>query len=61
MNSSMILSGDLRVEFEKDYSLIFCFPPSVHEYVKSFELASKQEDGMRLTEILKEGQNNFDW
>lgn len=37
----MILSGDLRVEFEKDYCLVFVFPPSVHEYVKSFELASK--------------------
>ncbi len=51
----MILSGDLRVEFDKGYSLVFCFPPSVHEYIKSFELASKQEDGIRLTEILKDG------
>lgn len=60
-NSAMILSGDLWVEFEKDYSLVFCFPPSVHEYVKSFELASKQEDGVWLTEILKEGSGNQEW
>lgn len=58
LNATLILSGDLRVEFEKDYSLVFCLPPSVHEYVKSFELASKQEDGIRLTEILKEGSGN---
>jgi hypothetical protein len=52
-NCASVLKGDLNVEFEKDYSLIFCFPPSVHEYVKAFELASKQDnDGERLSEIL---------
>lgn len=33
------MNGELNVQFEKDYSLIFCFPPSVHEYIKAFDLS----------------------
>lgn len=40
-NCAAVLSGDLNIQFDKNYSLIFCLPPSVHEYIKSFELARR--------------------
>lgn len=52
-NCALVLSGELNVQFEKDYSLVFCFPPSVHEYIKAYDLSQRQEnEGERLSKIL---------
>lgn len=58
-NATSVLSEELNVEFDKGYSLVFVFPPSVHEFIKAFELSEQEEKQKRSLSSTMSGIEYF--